>query len=322
MSASYSIFIVVLALTQTITGKPATDSFRSSTIQVQQNGKVDIKYQTQEMRSSGSRAPSYFFQHDMLMRKATIKKALQGKDVTKPDKNARKCANPPCAEAAGFVSSSLARWPNPRRIPYVMSKSAKCSFLGKISHFFKSLFDKSKKCHETAIRDGIKGWEAYTCIRFVEIDEEDAFREPGYIEFTSGDRKQCYAHVGFIGGRQVINIDDGCSTTGIVLHEIGHALGLHHEQSRPDRDSYIRVYTENIRKGTELNFKKYSFSEINTVGTKYDYHSIMHYNLYAFSANGRKTLDPIRREAAGVKIGQRQYLSGTDVKAVNKYYGC
>ena len=76
------------------------------------------------VRSSGSRAPSYFFQHDMLMRKATIQKALQGKDVTKPDKNARKCDNPPCAEAAGFVSSSLARWPNPRRIPYVMSKSA------------------------------------------------------------------------------------------------------------------------------------------------------------------------------------------------------
>ena len=77
------------------------------------------------MRSSGSRAPSYFFQHDMLMRKGTIQKALQGKDVTKPDtNNARSCSNPPCAQAAGFVSSSLAKWPNPRRIPYVMSKSA------------------------------------------------------------------------------------------------------------------------------------------------------------------------------------------------------
>ena len=63
---------------------------------------------------------------------------------------------------------------------------------------------------------------------------------------------RCYAHVGFIGGRQVVNIDNGCSTTGIVLHEIGHSIGLHHEQSRPDRNSYVRVYPENIKKGTGL----------------------------------------------------------------------
>ena len=75
-------------------------------------------------------------------------------------------------------------------INYSSDAIIECSFLGKISHFFKSLFDKSKKCHETAIRDGIKGWEAHTCIRFVEIDEEDAYREPGYIEFTSGSKKQ------------------------------------------------------------------------------------------------------------------------------------
>ena len=49
MSASYSIFIV-LALAQIVTGKPATDSFRSTTIQVKENGKVE-KYQTQESRS-------------------------------------------------------------------------------------------------------------------------------------------------------------------------------------------------------------------------------------------------------------------------------
>jgi len=313
----FGLFICLLASTSF--GKPA-DSFEKTSIEINNGGNIE-KYETEEIRGpESSSIPSYFFQGDMLMRKGTLAKALEGKDVTKEDDRA--CANPPCAAAAGFIASSLAKWPNPRRIPYVMSKSAKCSVFGRISHFFKSLFDKSKKCHETAIRDGIKEWERKTCIRFVEIDSDDASKEDGYIEFTSGKKRQCYAHVGFIGGRQVVNIDDGCSTTGIVLHELGHALGLHHEQSRPDRDSYVRIYNENIKEGTALNFKKYSFSEVNTVGTPYDYGSIMHYNLYSFSKNKRKTLDAIRPVPSGTDIGQRKYLSKYDIQAVKNYYGC
>ena len=53
-----------------------------------------------------------------------------------------------------------------------------------------------------------------------------------------------------IGNKQIINIGTGCEYKGIVQHEILHALGRVHEQSRPDRDFYVRINEANIEQGT------------------------------------------------------------------------
>ncbi len=60
-----------------------------------------------------------------------------------------------------------------------------------------------------------------------------------------------------------------------------HALGIFHEQSRADRDAFVRVHWDNIIEGLENNFEKQSL--INTTyGFEYDYDSIMHYGQYYF----------------------------------------
>ena len=44
--------------------------------------------------------------------------------------------------------------------------------------------------------------------------------------------------------------------------------------------------------GMEFNFNKYGRSTIDSLGTPYDYGSVMHYGSRAFSRNGRPTIVP------------------------------
>jgi len=99
-----------------------------------------------------------------------------------------------------------------------------------------------------------------------------------------------------------------------VIHEIGHALGLCHEQSRSDRDLYIRILWQNISPGMEHNFYQ-QISDGDDIGP-YDYESIMHYPSWAFSRNGQPTIQA--RDNA--PIGQRDGLSQGDIVAINTLY--
>ncbi|VDN21453.1 unnamed protein product [Gongylonema pulchrum] len=170
--------------------------------------------------------------------------------------------------------------------------------------------------NETAISAGIKHWEESTCIIFQRVSPE--LKITPLIEFIKGDG--CYSNVGaYRHGRQYVSIDEGCNTLGTVAHEIGHVLGLFHEQARFDRDNYVQVVHTNIAYEYAGQFVKQSLDTINPFGVDYDLGSAMHYDQFAFSGNGLPTLRTLDHNYQ-LTIGQRKQLSFNDIKKINFAY--
>jgi len=132
-----------------------------------------------------------------------------------------------------------------------------------------------------AVEAAMEEWEKKTCIRFVKHTNQK-------FKLTFFKDTHCWGNVGQVSYSH-ISVGDGCDYQHVMTHEIGHVVGMYHEQNRMDRDQWVNVHWENIGQFDSA-FRKEKMGV--SLGVKYDYESIMHYPWSAFSSNGQDTMSP------------------------------
>ncbi|GMT35293.1 hypothetical protein PFISCL1PPCAC_26590, partial [Pristionchus fissidentatus] len=155
-----------------------------------------------------------------------------------------------------------------------------------------------------------------TCIDFRPRRSEEA-----YLHFVGHDQG-CWSTVGRDARQkqQWISIGDGCEIFGIVAHEMGHALGVFHQQSRPDRDNHVTIMWSRIKRSLEGNFAK--AHKTDDFGLPYDHGSVMHYGPNSFSTNPQQPTMSAKDANYFLTMGNREGPSFLDVALVNKLYSC
>jgi hypothetical protein len=125
----------------------------------------------------------------------------------------------------------------------------------------------------------------------------------------------CEAYEGRVGGEQTVGGSASC-TVATILHELGHTLGVWHEQSRPDRNIYVNVNYNAVIKASRSNFDQ--FLDNDQELTPYDYASVMEYPAFSFSRNGEPCIESI---PAGIPLSNPNGYSAGDIDGILRLYG-
>ncbi|MBN2159640.1 MAG: hypothetical protein JW807_09605 [Spirochaetes bacterium] len=187
---------------------------------------------------------------------------------------------------------------------------------GTINYMFVGNFTEED---EETIQLAMQKWEQGTSIKFESTF--DISSDTYYI--ISGDNSSGLSASTRGFQKHNFTIINSPVEPDLILHELGHCLGLGHEHQRSDRDSYISIQWQNITD----EYLRIDFIKDESVPTEYsyDYNSVMHYDAGicgdpAFYANGLRDRQEFELSDMDLQKINDMYLNYDKKEFVREYF--